>query len=49
MLNEWNKLSNDCVNASSVNMFKNKIERYLIWAGYTITITLCSVPSIIIT
>ena len=23
--NEWNKLSNECVNASSVNMFKNKI------------------------
>ena len=23
-------LSNDCVNASSVNMFENKIDRYLI-------------------
>ena len=22
---EWNKLPSDCVNASSVNMFKNKI------------------------
>ena len=30
VLNEWNKLSNDCVNASSVNMFKNIIDRYLI-------------------
>ena len=23
VINEWNKLPNDCVNASSVNMFKN--------------------------
>ena len=29
MINDWNKLSNDCVNASSVNMFKNKIDRYI--------------------
>ena len=35
VINEWNKLPNDCVNASSVNMFKNRIERYLIRAGYT--------------
>ena len=34
-MNEWNKLSNDCVNVSSVNMFKNRINRYLIRAGYT--------------
>ena len=27
MINEWNKLPNDCVNASSVNMFKNRIDR----------------------
>ena len=27
VINEWNKLSNDCVNASSVNMFKNRIDR----------------------
>ena len=33
VINEWNKLSNDCVNASSVNMFKNKIDKY--WMGYT--------------
>ena len=32
---EWNKLPNDCVNASSVNIKKNKIEIYLIRAGYT--------------
>ena len=24
-----NKVPNDCVNASSVNMFKNRIDRYL--------------------
>ena len=27
-INEWNKLSTDCVTASSVNMFKNKIDTY---------------------
>ena len=26
VITEWNKLPNDCVNASSVNMFKNRIE-----------------------
>ena len=25
----------DCVQASSVNMFKNKIDKYLVKAGYT--------------
>ena len=35
VINEWNKLSNDCVNASSVNMFKCIIERYPIKIGYT--------------
>ena len=35
VINEWNKLPNDCVNASSVNMFKHRIDRYLIRAGYT--------------
>ena len=35
VINEWNKLPNDCVNASSVNMFKNRIDRYLIRSGYT--------------
>ena len=35
VINEWNKVSNDCVNASSVNMFKNRIDRYLIRVGYT--------------
>ena len=35
VINVWNKLPNDCVNASSVNMFTNRIDRYLIRAGYT--------------
>ena len=34
-INEWNRLSADCVNASNVNMFKNKIDKYLRRAGYT--------------
>ena len=34
-INEWNKLSTYCVNASSVNMFKNKVDTYLRRAGYT--------------
>ena len=32
-INEWNKLSTDCVTASSVNMFKNKVDTYLRRAG----------------
>ena len=31
-INVWNKLSTECVNAS---MFKNKIDKYLVKAGYT--------------
>ena len=34
-INVWNTLSTDCVHASSVNMFKNKIDKYLVKAGYT--------------
>ena len=34
-VNEWNKLSTHCVTASSVNMFKNKVDTYLRRAGYT--------------
>ena len=34
-INVWNKLSTDCAHASSVNMFKNKIDKYLVKAGYT--------------
>ena len=34
-INIWNDLSTDCVHASSVNMFKNKIDKYLVKAGYT--------------
>ena len=33
-INEWNKLSTDCVTVSSVNMFKNKVDTYLRRAGY---------------
>ena len=35
VINEWNKLSNYFINASSVNMFKNRIDIYLIRASYT--------------
>ena len=35
VINEWNKLPNGCVNASCMNMFKSRIDRYLIRAGYT--------------
>ena len=34
-VNEWNKLSADCVHSSSVHMFKNRIDNYLVWTGYT--------------
>ena len=30
-----NKLSAECVYASSVNMFKNRIDKYLVKIGYT--------------
>ena len=33
-VNEWNRLSADCVGASSVNMLKNLIGIYLRKAGY---------------
>ena len=34
-INVWNKLSEECVHDSSVNMFKNRIDKYLVKAGYT--------------
>ena len=34
-INVWNKLSADFVHASSVNMSKNIIDKYLVKAGYT--------------
>ena len=34
-INVWNKLSTECIHASSVNMFKNRIDKYLVKAGYT--------------
>ena len=30
--NVWNKLSTDCIHASSVNVFKNRIDKYLVKA-----------------
>ena len=32
---EYKLLSTECVHASSVNMFNNKIDKYLVKAGYT--------------
>ena len=29
-INVWNKLSEECVHASSVNMFNNRIDKYLV-------------------
>ena len=34
-IKEWNKLSTDCVTASSANMFKNKVHTYLRTVDYT--------------
>ena len=33
-ITEWNNLTTDCVTASSVNMFKNKVDTYVRIAGY---------------
>ena len=34
-INVWNTLPTECVHASSVSMFKNRINKYLVKAGYT--------------
>ena len=34
-INVWNKLSEECVHASTVNMFKNRIDKYIVKAWYT--------------
>ena len=34
-INVWNTLSEECVHESSVNMFKNRLDKYLVKAGYT--------------
>ena len=34
-MNNWNKLNHDCVTASCVNMFQNKIDSYLAREGCT--------------
>ena len=33
-VNEWKRLPADCIGASSVNMFKNKLDIYIRRAGY---------------
>ena len=37
-VNEWNKLSADCVHSSCINMFKTRIDNYLIRTGYMWTL-----------
>ena len=32
-VNEWNKLSSDCVHSSIIDIFKNRIDMYLVRAG----------------
>ena len=34
-INVWNKFAEECVHASSVNMSNNRIDKYLVKAGYT--------------
>ena len=34
-INVWNKLSTECAHVSSVNTFNNRIDKYLVKAGYT--------------
>ena len=34
-INVWNTLSTECVHASSVNVFKIRIDKYLVKTGYT--------------
>ena len=36
-INEWNRLPRECVNATSVNMFKNKIDLGMFRRGAMIT------------
>ena len=43
-INEWNKLSTDCVTASGVKMFKNRVDTYLRRAGYKFLVHLPSGP-----
>ena len=34
VLNIWNKVPTDCVNATSVNLFKIRIDKYLLKARW---------------
>ena len=36
-IHEWNRLPGECVNATSVNVFKNKIDNYFKRSGYVWT------------
>ena len=38
-------MSTDCVHSSSINMFNNKIYKYLVMAGYTIKYSYLWTPS----
>ena len=30
IVNDWNELSEECINATSINMFKNRIDQYFL-------------------
>ena len=30
VVNDWNKLPEECINATSINMFKNRIDQYFV-------------------
>ena len=34
-INVWNQLSTECVHASSATIFKDRMDKYLVKAGYT--------------
>ena len=34
-VNEWNTLLANCLDSRSINMFMNRIDNYLVRAGYT--------------
>ena len=46
-INVWNILSTDCIHASSVNVFKNRIDKYLVKAknvsAFTSVCAICPV------
>ena len=44
-INEWSKLTTNCVTASGVNMFKNKVAIPLINVGLSISLVMVHLPS----